>query len=216
MPATTVEPKAARTEARPAHTRDLPAAAESAQKAVEKAMPAAERLALSRNELREAMMAIAYPAPKPSVLGPGVENVVKSLMDKALDLPGADIVLKSMERWWKDHPLRTAGVVAGEASRRLVQPALERNPQGFLLGALALGGLFVLTKPWRWLLRPALFMGLMPQLISQALKHMPLDTVLRMAGASLKKKSASSWNRRSAARTAAAATSGVDARSSRP
>ncbi len=94
-------------------------------------------------------------------------------------------MIESLENWWRDHPLHTAGVVAGEASRNLMRPVVERRPQAFVLGAAAVGALLVLSRPWRWLLRPALFIGLMPQLLAAVVKRVPTDAWMRVALATL-------------------------------
>jgi len=142
---------------------------------------AADRLALSRSRLRGAMMEIAHPPKRPSLLGEGFGPMARGLFDKAHALPGASVVIDSLQAWWRHHPLRTASMVADEASRRLVRPFAQRNPQSLLLGAAAVGALLAFTRPWRWLLRPALFIGLLPQLTSQVMKRMPVESWLDMA-----------------------------------
>jgi hypothetical protein len=90
------------------------------------------------------------------------------------------LVIESIEQWWAEHPLHAAGEIAEEASRRYVGPMARKNPVAVIVGSVVFGALLVASKPWRWLFRPALFIGLVPQIASHALKRMPLDTWLQM------------------------------------
>jgi hypothetical protein len=142
---------------------------------------AAERLEASRARLRTALMAIAHPPPKPSLLDDiGISGFGSQILEKLKSLPGAALVMESIEHWWAEHPLHAAGALAEEASRRYVGPIARRNPVAVVLGSAIFGALLVASKPWRWLLRPALFIGLVPQIASHALKRMPLDSWLQM------------------------------------
>jgi hypothetical protein len=170
----------------------------------------ADRLAASRQRLRDALMVIAHPPPKPSLLdGLGMGPLKDQIMERLRSLPGAVLVLETIERWWAEHPLHTAGAVAGDASRRFVTPLAQKNPVGLLLGAAAVGALFVVSRPWRWLLRPALFVGLIPQLAAQAMKRMPLDSWMSLFSAAARGKT-SSGNTASATRPSRAGTPASD------
>jgi hypothetical protein len=171
---------------------------------------AAERLEASRARLRGALMAIAHPPPKPSVLdGLGIGSFGSQILEKLKGLPGAGLVIESIEHWWAEHPLHAAGALAEEASRRYVGPIARRNPAAVIAGSVVFGALLIASKPWRWLLRPALFIGLVPQIASHALKRMPLDTWLQMLSTLTSKRSASEPAAPASAKPAKAPASGL-------
>lgn len=143
---------------------------------------AAERLEASRKRLRAALMEIAHPPVKPSMLDGlgGVGVFAHDLLNRLKGVPAAAVVIETLEHWWAEHPLHTAGLVAEEASRKFVAPIARSNPYALMLGSVAVGAVFALSRPWRWLFRPALFVGLLPQLASQAMKRMPIESWVQM------------------------------------
>ncbi|MEO8523934.1 MAG: hypothetical protein ABI460_04350 [Caldimonas sp.] len=140
-----------------------------------------QRLNASRARLRAALMAIAHPPPRPSLLDDlGLGDFKHAIVERLKSLPGAGLVIETLEHWWSEHPLHTAGIVAGEASRKIVAPIARKNPYALVLGSVVVGAVFALSRPWRWLFRPALLVGLLPQLATQALKRMPIESWLKM------------------------------------
>jgi hypothetical protein len=140
---------------------------------------AIERLALSRERLRSTMMpAPQRPASHASSGSAG--SFTATLAERLKDLPGAAMLLDAVRTWWAQHPLRTAGLVAAEASRKFAAPLAERNPLALILGAVVIGALLALSRPWRWALRPAIFAGLVPAIAARIMRQLPLESWLRM------------------------------------
>ena len=84
---------------------------------------AAERLEASRARLRTALMEIAHPPPRPSLFGDlAIGSFGSQILEKLKSLPGAALVIESIEHWWAEHPLHAAGALADEASRRQPHP----------------------------------------------------------------------------------------------
>jgi hypothetical protein len=160
-----------------------PSSASGADRPIVDAHPpsAAERLEASRARLRTALLEITHPPPRPSLFADlKIGSLGHQLVERVKALPGAALLLESIEHWWAEHPLRAAGSLAEEASRRYVGPIAERNPYAVIVGGAVFGALLVASRPWRWLLRPALLFGLVPQIAASVLKRMPLDAWLQM------------------------------------
>ena len=131
---------------------------------------ASGRLALSRERLHQAMRNRS-PAPDTSATQHGGESLLARL-NSLRAIPGASIIIDSVTDWWAQHPLRVAGTVAADAARTVVQPLAQRNPVGMVVGALLLGGMLGWSRPWRWVITPALAAGLLPQILSSVANQM--------------------------------------------
>ncbi|KNZ31470.1 MAG: hypothetical protein AD742_15780 [Methylibium sp. NZG] len=94
------------------------------------------------------------------------------------DHPAAAAVLALVYRWWERHPLRLVGIVATGATVAVVRPMAQRNPVVMVLAALLLGGALAWSRPWRWLLTPALLTGLAPRVISKLMALAPASSWL--------------------------------------
>ena len=173
-------------------------AAKDAERAAEKAVKdeagsttvpgAIERLALSRERLREAMLPTRRRSRERPIgegvgqgIGQGIGDYASSLVERVRAMPAVNLVVEALQDWWARHPLHSAGLVAAEASRRLAAPVAERRPLVLLFGAVLVGALLALVKPWRFLLRPALFAGLVPALLARGVRELPIEHWLQVA-----------------------------------
>ena len=93
-------------------------------------------------------------------------------------VPGAAILLDALRGWWQQHPLRLYSVIAAEAGAAVAKPVAQRHPVALVGGAFVVGALLALSRPWRWIIKPALFAGLVPHLASNTLAHLPLQSWL--------------------------------------
>lgn len=129
-----------------------------------------DRLALSRERLRQAMRDIS--APLGDATNQRTGGLTGAWLDGLKSIPGASVVIDAVSSWWAQHPLRIASMLAADA----VKAVAQRHPLGLVLGALLLGGLLGWSRPWRRILTPALFAGLLPQLLSKAMSHVPTQS----------------------------------------
>lgn len=127
----------------------------------------ADRLALSRQRLRQALSgttaAVDPDAP------PHTPSGVAAWWDDLKHMPGVAIAIEALHSWWAKHPLHAASLVAANTALAVVRPLARRHPLGCVLGAFLLGGLLAWSRPWRWALKPALFAGLLQQLVLTSL-----------------------------------------------
>ena len=103
------------------------------------------------------------PAPADSD-GPSVGNVIRELGERVL-----------------------AQIKAVPGLDRLIEPMARNQPLALVLGAALAGALLVLTRPWRWLVNPALVAGLLPALATRTIRELPLDTWVQALGRYLRR-----------------------------
>lgn len=191
----------------------VPAPATKLDADAEASMPAAERMEASRRRLRSAMQQIAHPPARPPSGGTAGKalHAAQSAVSRVQAMPGATLLAATLERWWARHPLHDAAVVAGAASRRAIVPYAQRNPVQLVLGAVAVGAVLVLLRPWRLLLRRRMLFALLPHFLATAVKQLPAASLAmissRLDGAPAQRR---------AARAAARATAGTTAGSVTP
>jgi hypothetical protein len=144
---------------------------------------ATERLENSRALLRQAMQGKTKSHPDT-----GTRPLAPEWVAHLKSIPVVTVLVEAITSWWMQHPLRVASQLAAETTRAVVQPLARRNPVGLALGALALGALVAWTRPWRWVLKPALFAGLSSQLLSRGIANLPLKSWLAALGAATSQK----------------------------
>jgi hypothetical protein len=88
--------------------------------------------------------------------------------------PAFSIVANAVQTWWSHHPLRAAGLVATEAAEAVAKPLAQRHPVTLVAAAFGVGALLMWSRPWSWLIKPAVFASLVPPMASSALSRMPI------------------------------------------
>jgi hypothetical protein len=131
------------------------------------------RLALSRERLRQALGATSGP-PHESVNRPANRSAHGRADPSAESV--AHLLVEAVRGVWSMLPLHDAVDAAGRVARSALRPTAQRHPLGLMLGALLMGGLLVWSRPWRWLLRPALSAAWMPRLLLWAVTQRPIPS----------------------------------------
>jgi hypothetical protein len=134
---------------------------------------ATERLAASRQRLQIALaQTVEANRPRPA----SQDHAAPAWMDELKAIPGVGIVVQALSAWWAKYPLNTASVMAFDAANAVAKPLATRHPVLLVAGALLLGGMLAWSRPWRWILKPALFAGLMAQLSAKIVAQVPLQS----------------------------------------
>jgi hypothetical protein len=124
----------------------------------------ADRLARSRERLRLALSGLP-PAPDDPDAASQAARAAAPWWDKLMTLPGASIVMDAAQQWWASHPLRQNAMLVIDAMHAVVQPVAKRHPVALVASAFVIGGMLAWRRPLRGLLKPALFAGLLQQLL---------------------------------------------------
>jgi hypothetical protein len=125
-----------------------------------------QRLALSRQRLRLALAVQRSGSDRAAAPAAGDPDGWSAI-------PGLGTLFDGVRGWWAKNPLRPALLLVLEAAQSAVSPLAQRHPLALVAGALVAGAAFTWSRPWRWLLSPALLAGLMPQLVSTAMSRVP-------------------------------------------
>ncbi len=139
----------------------------------------AERLARSRDRIRESIAAVAPATVRLSGSAPSsATSAMQALLDKAMTVPGVAIVVDAMQSWWRYHPWRAVGAVAADAGRVAVGPVANRHPVVLVLASAVVGALLLRWGPWRWAAKRTLVAGFVPRLATRVAASVPMESWL--------------------------------------
>ena len=132
-------------------------------------MNATERLAFSRERIRQAML---RPVAHTEMADQGhLVNTSPDWLLKLRAMPAVILLTTVFEGWWARQPLRLALSLAAQTGTVILQPTAQKHPFKLVLAAAAVGSLLAVLRPWRWIPTSALLVGLIPQLVSEVLKR---------------------------------------------
>jgi hypothetical protein len=83
---------------------------------------------------------------------------------------------EAVNQWLSEHPIKLASEALGDVTKSVVSPIAQRNPILFVATSLVVGGVLVWSRPWNWLLKPAIIAGLVPKLLSKVIAYAPKKT----------------------------------------
>ena len=146
--------------------------------AADVSLTAEQRLKVSRERMRLAMVTPSRPAR--ASFTPGDSGIGKptgpSWWEHLKHVRGAAVIIETLENWWRRSPWRTPVLVAAEASRTLVQPIARKQPIALVAAALVAGAAVGWLRPWRWIIKPALFASIAPQLARRVVSNLPIES----------------------------------------
>lgn len=135
-------------------------------------MNAVARIEASRARLRSAVM------PPPALQNREADTGLLAWLERLKQQPSIAVIVDALQSWWRRHPMRPLVQVAADASNAVARPIAQHNPLALVVAAGLIGVVFAWSRPWRWALKPALFAGLLPQLVSRVVSNLPLESWL--------------------------------------
>lgn len=140
----------------------------------------AQRLARSREQIRESIVEVAPPPRHAVHVGdPGAaSSALQSLLDKAMSVPALNVIVDAAQSWWRYHPWRAVGAVAADAGRLAVTPVANRHPVLLVLGAALAGAVLLRWGPWKWVAKRTVVAGFVPRLVTRVAATLPLESWL--------------------------------------
>ncbi len=87
-------------------------------------------------------------------------------------IPAVALGLEAVKFWWSRHPLHLVGTHLAKTANTVMEPIAQRSPLTLVAGAFLVGGLLTWIRPWRLVLKPILFAGVMPQIASALVAQM--------------------------------------------
>lgn len=144
---------------------------------------AVARLEQSRQRLRRHLIEL-----NGSGDGPPGSRPSNALLDALKSIPLLGMVLDTVSNWWSQHPLRVVATLVAASAASVAKPVTQRHPTLTLFAALAVGGLVMWARPWRFaLLRRAVYAGLLPQFVSKMLSRLPTGGWVTLADSLLRR-----------------------------
>ncbi|MFM9915713.1 MAG: hypothetical protein ACKVOX_07895 [Rhizobacter sp.] len=146
-------------------------------------LDAVARLEHSRARLRRHLIALNGHQDSLSGLRPPA-----AWLSSLRSIPLVGTVLDTLSGWWSQHPLRVVVTLVAASAASAARPVTQRHPAWSLFGALAMGGLVMWARPWRFApLRRAVYAGLLPQIASKVLSRLPTDGWMTLADSLLRR-----------------------------
>ena len=142
-------------------------------------VPASQRLAESRERMRQWMLhADGRHEARRRAAAARAEGEQPAWIDRLRSHAVLGTVIDAISAWWANHPLHPAVGLANTVVRDAVAPLARRHPLATLASAFVVGGAIAWFRPWRWIIKPALFAGLASQVVTRLVTAMPLDSLL--------------------------------------
>ena len=156
---------------------------------------ASERLADSRQRLRIALLQ--------SVSGNRVSDMLPSgsspqWVEQLKGMPVIGSAVRSLDAWWAQTPLNAASTTVFYSANTVARPIAARHPFYVVMVAALAGAVLARSRPWRWILKPALFAGLAMRLSSNLVTRVPLQSWITLLTALTQRASTSQTAQRSA------------------
>jgi hypothetical protein len=144
---------------------------------------AAERLAASRERMRQWMLQTDTRGDARRRVEAAREAGDKpGWMDRLRTAPVIGVVVDAASAWWANHPVQPAASLAHGVVKDTLAPFARRHPLLVVGGAFLAGVALVRWRPWRWLIKPALFAGLGSQILTRVIASVPLESVFEAVG----------------------------------